>query len=215
MPSCPNARLIYTQTREPQVKSLHISEALTLMGLSRLQDKSSVLREREAQLEADLTNPQDLAADPEDESATVHNAIYPPLIAHDVLLDEPDLVMEEDVVIDEYEEEDHRAAAIAELTEDLREEEVDQRMDERHERALWKLMGLGDGRTGIPGQEDEDESMAEESQEESTDKDSDYDDDLVDRRQYHNSLRLRPIGRGGVKSQPFIFSEDEEKAEME
>lgn len=123
--------------------------------------------------------------------------------------------MEDDVVLRE-DEEGEKAARMAELAEDLRQEVMDEKMDERHEKALWKSMGLGDGGVQRMGEGEAATASAEEEereQEESTGESSD--EEPMSRRQWHDPLRLRAIG-GAVKSQPFIFSDEEEDgAEME
>jgi hypothetical protein len=119
--------------------------------------------------------------------------------------------MEDDVILRE-DQEGEKAARMAELAEDMRQETMDEKMDERHEKALWKSMGLGD--TGIRKGEAATASgdKEERDQEESTGESSD--EEPMSRMQWHDPLRLRPIG-GAVKSQPFIFSDDEEEDEAE
>lgn len=179
--------------------------------MSRLETKSFGLREREAELVGHLRS----AADPEALGViTIHNSVYPPLIAHEGLLETPEILMEDDIIFRE-DQEGEKAARMAELAEDLRQEVMDEKVDERHEKALWKSMGLGD--TGVQRKGETATAFAEEEerdQEESTGESSD--EEPMSRTQWHNPLRLRPIG-GAVKSQPFIFSDDEEEdgAEME
>ena len=176
------------------------------MGMNRFEAKSFGLREREAELVGPLRS----AADPEELGASIHNSVYPPLIAHEGLLETPDVLMEDDVILRE-DQEGEKAARMAELAEDMRQETMDERMDERHEKALWKSMGLGD--TGIRKGEAATASADEEErdEEESTGESS---DEGPSRMQWHDPLRLRPIG-GAVKSQPFIFSDEEEEDKTE
>lgn len=170
----------------------HVSQALEIMGVPQYKSKSFVLERREVELEGGYFDSSN--------DISVFRDIFSPLIYHPQLFEKPEAPMDENMV---FTEGDRRKDEMEELANDMKLEEIDERMDRRHERSLWKLMGGESDRKGYESMEGN-EGYTSKSDEETT---------APLGRRYYDSLRLRPAG-GEVKSQPFILSDDEAKAEM-
>jgi hypothetical protein len=139
----------------------------------------------------------------------------------------------DDVIVDNDNNKELDAQALREdLALDVLEEEMDWKLDELHEQHLWRLVEKDKGgdskRLGHNRSSDEEEIEEEEDEEEQVGGDSDdwagpRDLDMksiqfryrpsrrkeVKRGISEHILRFKPMGYAGFKSQPFIFSDEE------
>lgn len=231
------------------IKPYHVTDALHLMGMQKYQSKGPLL----ARLNTAL-GLEDDGEDAQEQGAPqfawmpgppLHSDLYAPLVSHPSL-NEADIVDVQDVLLLSDDEDmanvRERTEGMAELALEVAQEAADEKLDQRHEAYLWRLMN-GEKRSGESEEKagatdgsdlgdnesmDEESSGGEDEGDHTMEEDEDEDDIVKDTREdaevrsrlVHgiasgpNPLRL--VAQGGeVKSQPFILnSESDEKDDM-
>lgn len=211
-----------------QIKPYHVKDALHMMGMQANQTKTPLLARLNAALGGDAE--VEIPPSPGVREHPQHSELYAPLIYH-LSLVEPDTTDVQDVLLPSDDEDTAniraRADGMSDLAREVAQEAHDEKLDQRHEAYLWRLMRGEDSETGSElgddesmeyseeDKKDEDETMAEDEDEEDGDEDGREDEEMRLRlvhgaRGGPNPLRLVAPG-GEVKSQAFILDSDEDE----
>ncbi|KAG8852015.1 hypothetical protein FRB91_007110 [Serendipita sp. 411] len=182
------------------IKSYHVINALNLLGFGRYKSRKWFL-ERIGSSDNTAASTSDDYAGPGEEGDMDHrDNVYPPIVYHETLLEPLDTLVEGDVIMP-VDEEAEKQIQMAELAANYALESIDALNDKRHERMLWKRMGISpdkwaakaDGGIDLLDYQDEDGTV-----------------EVHGDASNSKSLRLRPADEN-TKSQPFIFDSDEEE----